>query len=168
MDWAQFGVQWLHVLLAIMWFGSAMATNFIFVPAIGRLPLDRQREIGAPYGEVASRVLKIVGPIVIVLGVIRGTVFGPITSVDMLGSEYGVTWLVALVAACATYAWALLRIEPSLRRMSAIPIGAALDADGQPTAEMAVALAMAKQNALLELAGFIVVFSCMILMRFGL
>ncbi len=168
MDWAQFAVQWLHVLLAILWFGSAMTTNFIFVPAINGLPIDRQREIGGAYGEVASRLLKIVGPIVIVLGVVRGTVFGPITSVDMLTSEYGLTWLIALVAACATYAWALLRIEPSLRRMNAIPVEAAVGPDGRPSPAMAAAIATAKQNALLELLGFIVVFSCMVLMRFGL
>jgi uncharacterized membrane protein len=167
MDWPQFVVQWLHVLLAITWFGAALTTNLIFIPAITRLPLDRQREIAGPYGQVASRILNMVAPTVIVLGIIRGTVFGPIRSLDALTTAYGITWLVALVAALATWAWARFRIEPALAKMNAIPVEAALLPDGSVSPEMDGAIATAKRNAVLELIGFFVVFTCMILMRFG-
>ena len=162
-----FVFQWLHVIFAIFWFGSSMAMNFIFIPALNRLPLDKQREIGSHLGAVAERVLNVVGPVVIVLGVIRGTIFGPIQSLDALTSTYGITWLIALIAALATYLWAKVQIEPALARMNAIPIDQALDADGRPSSAMLAAIGVVKRNAMLELLGFLVVFTCMMLLRFG-
>ena len=40
MDWLQVAVQWLPVLLGIVWLGSAITTNLVFVRALMRL-LDR-------------------------------------------------------------------------------------------------------------------------------
>lgn len=168
MDWFQFGIQWLHVLMGILWFGAALTTNLIFIPALSRLPLAQQREIAAAYGSVAERVLNVAGMAVIALGILRGTVFGPIKSLDMLTSQYGLTWLVALVAASATFAFAKFQIEPAIARMNAIEPARALLADGSPSPELMAAVGVAKRNALLELLGFFVVFTCMILMRFGL
>ncbi len=59
-------------------------------------------------------------------------------------------------------------IEPTIARMNDIPLERAVDAEGRPTAELDAVLSAAKRNALLEMLGFIVVFTCMILMRFGL
>ena len=41
----------------------------------------------------------------IILGFLRGTVFGAIKDLDGLGTTYGIWWLVGLIAACATYAY---------------------------------------------------------------
>ncbi len=168
MDWIQVVLQWMHVLLGILWFGSAMAANFIVIPALARLPLDRQREFGEHYSAQLSRVLNVVAPLVIVLGVIRGTVAGPIQSLAALTTPYGITWLIALVAAGATYLWAKRVIEPAAARLDAVPIDAAFDPDGRPSAAMLAALDAVKRAGMLELLGFIVIFTCMILMRFGL
>ena len=46
MDWPVFAVQWLHVLFAILWFGNTLSLATITIPAINRLPLVRQQEIG--------------------------------------------------------------------------------------------------------------------------
>jgi uncharacterized membrane protein len=167
LNWFTFGIQWLHVLLGILWFGSALTTNLIFIPAINRLPLDRQREVAGAYGRVAQRILNVTGMAVIVLGILRGTVFGQIQSLDALGSTYGITWLVALVAAVGTFMWAKWMIEPRIARMNAIPISEALTPDGKPSAVMLAAVNPLKRAAGLELVGFFVVFTCMILMRFG-
>jgi uncharacterized membrane protein len=75
-DWAVFAVQWLHVLLAILWFGNTLSLATITIPAISKLPLVRQQEIGAQLGQRGLRVIDIVAPAVIILGVIRGTVLG--------------------------------------------------------------------------------------------
>ena len=40
MDWLQVAVQWLPVLLGIVWFGSAITTNLVFVRA-SHAPADR-------------------------------------------------------------------------------------------------------------------------------
>ena len=114
MDWLQFVAQWLHVLFGIAWFGSVTTANFIFIPALNRLPLDRQRDVAGAYGEVAKRVIGMVAPTVIVLGILRGTVWGQVRSLDALTTSYGITWLVALIAATGTFAWG----KPSSSRRS--------------------------------------------------
>ena len=167
MDWLMFAAQWLHVLLGITWFGAAITSNIIFIPALMKLPLDRQREVGGAYGEQASKVLTIAAMGVITLGILRGTVFGSIRSLDALTTAYGITWLVALVVATGTFLWGKRVIEPAIGRMNAIPVSEAFQADGKPSPTMVAALEAAKRAGALELLGFIVVFTCMILMRFG-
>jgi uncharacterized membrane protein len=164
MDWLQFGVQWLHVLLGIFWFGNAIVVAAILIPAISTLPIPTQRQVGGRYADIAERTFKVVAPAVIVLGIVRGTLFGPIRSLDTLTTTYGVTWLVALVAAIATFLWGLYVIGGAAQVMNAAPLAA----DGGPTPELERATARVKRVAVLELFGFIVVFTCMILMRFGL
>jgi len=165
MDWVVFSVQWLHILFAILWFGNTLSLAAITIPALNRLPLVRQQEVGRVLGEQGLRVIDVVAPTVIVLGVLRGTVFGPIISADYLfGTAYGLTWLVALVVAIATFVWGRYVIVPSTRRLATAPVAA----DGSPTAELSAALRRAKAVTVLELIGFVTVFTCMILMRFGL
>ena len=165
MDWIVIVVQWLHVLLGILWFGNALVLDIIVIPAINRLPVVAQREVSSYIGSRATPIFHVVVPLIIVLGIIRGTFLGPIKSVDVLiGSAYGWTWLVALVATILTYLYGLLVIIPALRTMDVAPVSA----DGSPTAELAAATDRVKRLVALELLGFFVIFTCMILMRFGL
>jgi hypothetical protein len=167
-DWLLYATQWLHVLLGIFWFGTVLSTNTIFIPVLNRLPLDRQREIGGAYGELAARILTPVAIGVIVLGIVRGTLLGPIKSLDLLTTTYGITWLVALAAAILTFTWGERVIKPAIQRMNAIEPARALLPDGSPSPEMNQSIGFVKRVAALELLGFFVIFSCMILMRFGL
>ena len=165
MDWLVIVVQWLHVLLGIFWFGNALVLDVIVIPAINRLPVVAQREIASYIGSRSTPIFHVVVPLIILLGFIRGTFLGPIKSVDiLLGTAYGVTWLVALIATIATYLWGLFVIIPALRVMDAMP----LKADGSATSELAEATDRVKLVVSLELIGFFVIFTCMILMRFGL
>jgi uncharacterized membrane protein len=165
LDWLVVIVQWLHVLLAIVWFGNTLSLATITIPAISRLPLVRQQEIGALLGERGGRVIDVVAPAVIVLGIIRGTFFGPIKDVDALtGTTYGLTWAVALIVAIATFLWGRFVIVPSTRALAKAPV----NPDGGPTPQLDAALSRAKTVTVLELLGFLVIFTCMILMRFGL
>jgi uncharacterized membrane protein len=167
MDWLQFVVQWLHVFLGIFWFGAVLYGDFILIPAIVTLPIRTQRELGGAIGPRAARIIEPVGGLVILLGIIRGTVFGPIKSLDALTTTYGLTWLVALVAAVATFMWAKRVILPALERLNAIGLDEVVNADGSPTAAFTAAIDQVKRVTLLELIGFFVIFTCMILMRFG-
>ena len=165
MDWLTFGVQWLHVLLGILWFGYSLSLAVIIIPAINRLAITRQREIGQYLGERGEAVIDFVGPAVIVLGFIRGTFLGQLHSVsDVFGSTYGLTWLVGLLAATATFLWGKFVIVGALDAMNRLPLGA----DGTATPELVAATDRVKLVVVLELAGFLVVFTCMVLMRFGL
>jgi uncharacterized membrane protein len=164
MDWLQFAVQWLHVLLGLFWFGGALYTDFILIPAIRDFSIARQREIGAALGARGAAVYRAVGPVIILLGFIRGTVFGPIKSLDALTTPYGLTWLVALAVSIALYVWAFTIYERGLRSLATTPLGP----DGGVTPEIEAATNRVKRLALLELVFFFVIFTCMILMRFGL
>ena len=164
MDWLVVVVQWLHVLLAILWFGNSLSLATVTIPAISRLPLVSQQQIGAQLGERGVRVFDIVAPAVIILGFLRGTVFGQIRDANALfGTAYGLTFLLALIVATATFLWGRYVIVPATRALAAAPV----NPDGTPTAELDAAVERAKRVTVLELIGFLVVFTCMILMRFG-
>jgi uncharacterized membrane protein len=163
-DWLQFVVQWLHVLLGILWFGAALYTDVILIPAISHMSLEKQRELGAALGVRGTAVFRIVGPAIIVLGFVRGTVFGPIKSIDALTTAYGITWLVALVVALALYRWAFTTYAGALKALTTVPLAP----DGSATPEVVAATDRVKRLAVLELVFFFVIFTCMILMRFGL
>jgi len=166
MDWLVFGVQWLHVLLGIFWFGSTLYLDFVLIPALMTLPLGEQRRAGAAIGARAVPIFTGVAVAVIVLGILRGTVFGQIKSLDALGTQYGVTWLVALVAAVATAYWGLRILTPAVKKLYTIPESEAGAAGGQSPA-IAAAVADIRGKGQIALLGFFVIFTCMILMRFG-
>ena len=165
MDWLVVIVQWLHVLLGILWFGNALVLAVIVIPAINRLPIVGQREISSYIGGRATPIFHLVVPLLIVLGIVRGTFLGPIKGVDILfGSAYGLTWLTALAATLLTYLFGLRVLVPAVRAMDVIPTGP----DGAGTPAIAAATDRVKKLVGLELIGFLVIFTCMILMRFGL
>jgi hypothetical protein len=168
MNWGLFIVQWLHVGLGVLWFGTVLFNATILIPAISRLPLAQQRTVGRVVGDQGFRVILPVSVAVIVLGILRGTVFGPIKGLEDLGTGYGITWLVALAFAIGAFSWAEWLIRPALNRMNAIPEAEAIGSDGQPTAVLEAAIADVKRKTILELGLFLVIFTCMILMRLGI
>ena len=168
MNWGQFIIQWLHVGLGVLWFGTVLYNATILIPAISRLSLPRQREIGRAIGEQGFKVIRPVAGAVILLGIIRGTFFGPIKSFDNLTTAYGITWLVGLAFAIGAYMWAERMVGPALDRMNAIPEAEALGPNGTPSPALEASIAVVKRNSILELGFFLVIFTCMILMRFGL
>jgi hypothetical protein len=144
---------------------GVLSLDVIVIPAINRLPIVAQRDISAAIGARATPLFRVVVPAIIVLGIIRGTVLGPIRSVDALvGTAYGWTWLIALAVTIGTYLYGLLVLVPAIGRMEATPVAP----DGAPTAELASATDRVKRLVGIELIGFLVIFTCMVLMRFGL
>jgi len=166
-DWPVFIVQWLHVFFGIFWFGAVLYGDFVLIPAIQTLSLPKQREFGSAVGARAVRVIVPVSGLVILLGIVRGTLFGPVKSLDVLTSTYGLTWLLALVAAIATFFWGYRVITPAVERLNEVEEGEATLPDGTPSPRLAAIIADIKRKTLLELVGFFVIFTCMILMRFG-
>ena len=68
-------------------------------------------------------MIDVVAPAVIVLGVLRGTVFGRIRDLDtLLGTAYGLTFLVALAVAVATFLWRRFVIVPATRALAAASV----------------------------------------------
>lgn len=152
-------IQWLHVLCGIFWLGSTLFINVVLVPATMGLPREKTREIAGRIGAQSERVFTPVGITVVVLGFVRGTAFGPVRSLDILFSTaYGLTWLIALVLGLTLVGWGVLVTGPSARGLN----------DDISDDVYAARLARVKLYTLLELVWFAAIFTCMILMRFGL
>lgn len=157
MDWAEVGAQWLHILLGTFWFGGMLFSTYVVVPAIGRLPVEGRGAAMAAVGQQANRIVPWVALGAIAMGVVRGTVLGDIKSVGDLGTTYGIEWLVSLVAAAATLAWGVRVLNPAAARV----------AMGPPSPAKAAEMATVRRYALIQLAGFLVIFTTMILMHYA-
>ena len=159
MFWAQIVVTWLHVLLAIFWFGGSLYNVFVLGPAVMMLPAEGQLTLyRAMTKRRAAEILEGVGVITVLLGIIRGSLLGPVRSIDFLvNTPYGITWGIALLLAAGVLAWSRFVIQPKSEQF----------ATAAAAGDM-VAVRKAAPLLLLELLGFFGIFTCMILMRFGL
>ena len=158
MDVLPIVVQWLHVFAAIFWFGGTLFSNFVVIPAVRSISVPAQREFGNAIGRTA-RIVMPFAYATIVLGIVRGTVWGPIKDADTLfGTPYGITWLASLVVAVALIAYGQLVLDRFRER-----IGRATSPE-----EAGRLIARAPRLFGTELLMFFVVFTLMILMRFGL
>jgi putative copper export protein len=154
-NWPLFIVQWIHVLLGVLWFGYALSMYFLISPTLMELPEQQGRITNSSLARVGGRVFPIVGLLVLALGILRGTVFGPINSLeDLFGTTYGWTWLVALVGTVALFYTGARYIGPIFESLK--------DVDDYPAA-----VARLRRVSGIDLGLFFVVFTCMILMRFG-
>ena len=62
-------------------------------PALAELPEGQGRITYSRLGRDRQRVFPIVSVLVLVLGILRGTVFGRIQSIDALSTTYGIVWI---------------------------------------------------------------------------
>jgi uncharacterized membrane protein len=154
-NWVLFGVQWLHVLLGIVWFGYSLSMYFLVTPPIRQLPENVQRQVFGRLAAIGPRVFPFVAIGVILLGFVRGTFLGQIKSIsDAFTTGYGITWLVALVATMTLAFTGARVIGPSTAALA--------DATDYPAAA-----ARLRTVSRIDLGIFFVVFTCMILMRFN-
>ena len=165
MNWGEAIVQWFHILFGTFWFGGALFANFVVVPAMMKLPAEPQQQFLKNLAESPAMLVAASGTIV--LGFLRGTVFGEIKDVAALGSPYGIYWLIGLVAACLTYAYGTWYLSPRANRLVAEMAAAGVGPGGQLPPELAAGMSRLKILALLELVGFFTVFTAMILMHFA-
>lgn len=164
MDWPIVITQWLHVFFGTFWFGGTLYANFVVMPGILSLPQDRQVPVINAITASIDRVIPGVALATIVLGFLRGTLFGPIKDVAALSTDYGLYWVIGLIVALATFAWGFLVIRPlgqRLTRESARLAGAA----GGVSPELVAIGNRLKLVAVAETVGFLIIFTMMILMH---
>jgi len=167
--WLLYSIQWLHVLCGVFWLGGALYGNIVVIPTIGQLPLELQRKVAQPLATLGNKVMIPAAFLVIIFGLVRGTIFGPVQSLSFLvGTAYGITFLISFLVALATLAWGVFVMGRMFERLNTLPLEEMTLADGTLAPTSAALVQRAKLFALLELLGFLLVFSCMILMRFGL
>jgi uncharacterized membrane protein len=157
MDWGLFAVQWLHVLGGIYWFGGQLFGNIALFPVVLKLPEEVQRGFMVPFLRRADRIVLPVAVSTIILGVLRGTVFGRIHTLADLGTPYGIAWLTGLVVAVGVLALGVFYVVPAVRKlMTSTDTGVRFAQAGRRLQVAAVA----------DLLGFFVIFTAMISMRF--
>jgi putative copper export protein len=111
-NWVTVIVHWLHVLFAVTWFGGHIARVLLVEPAVRTLPAESQAAFNRYVEKYATRLYVPVIVGVGITGILRGTVFGPVKSFEVLfGTPYGLTFLAAvafglLLAVPTKPAWA--------------------------------------------------------------
>ncbi|GCE29778.1 hypothetical protein KDA_52620 [Dictyobacter alpinus] len=167
--WLTLIIQWFHVLLGIFWFGSVLYLNVIVIPTILRFPVEQQRIITVPLGAFTERILTPVSILVILLGIVRGTVLGPIHDLSfLLGTSYGITFLVAMLMTIALALWGTFVSGRAAKQLNEMPLTEGMLAQGTTSVAFATQLQRVKLFVLLELVGFFLIFTTMILMGFGI
>ena len=151
-------MQWLHVILGIMWFGSSLYATFVLFPSLANVPLGEQQKVGGILGQQTAKVIGPVAGSVVLIGFLRGTFFGSLHSLDTIfGTTYGLTWLISLLLGIGLILWGALIVGPKAQALAAATTPEAYGAIQQRLIFL----------ARIELVGFLAIFTCMILMRFG-
>jgi hypothetical protein len=162
--WLVGTVQWLHVLFGIFWFGVVLTLTFVVVPALGRAPQPGKQTLVGALQQRLHRLLPSVAGMTMLLGLVRGTIMGPVTSLQAaFGTAYGRTWTAALVFSIATLIVGARGIGGGFIRLTA----KALTADGASRAAYDTQLQKIRLAGYLAIIGFLATITCMILMRFG-
>jgi uncharacterized membrane protein len=161
--WLTIAVQWLHVFCGIFWFGSRLVVTFILLPTMRRVSQAKQHDFLRELIRHFVRVEPALGVATLVLGFLRGTVVGEVISLDIaFGTTYGLTWTAALALGVGIAILGGL-VGASFVKLEAIPVAE----DGSSEAVFAQRLAKTEGYSRLSLALFLLIFTCMILMRFG-
>lgn len=146
-------LQWVHVIFAVLWFGSILFTNLILFRELHRLPPDLESAVRTRLSSGSGRRnTLIMASGTVGLGIVRGLTGGVL---DSLATPYGMTFIAAGVIGISMVAWLVL--NPYRTRLQRMPPG--------PERETQ----LRRQNVFnrLYLAGFPVIFTLMIAMRFG-
>lgn len=150
-------VQWLHILMGITWFGGYIFLDLVVWPTLLSRPAAEAKQASEAMARFAGPVMATSGSLVVLLGIVRGTVLGPIRSLTFLfTTAYGVTWLVALLVALVLTVWGA-----SVHDRWVGPVW-----EGSRVRPEAVRRLRA--GAIFELACFGVILACMVLMGVGL
>ena len=162
-------LQWLHVLLGIFWFGGSLYLNVMVIPVVLSLPLGQQREVAIPLGARSNQVLPLIAILVILLGLLRGTVWGPVhTFAFLFGTAYGVTFLTSLLVAGAVELWGHFMAGKAAAQLNTFPLAEVMKPESAVARAFNAQVQRVKLFTFIELLGFFIIFTCMILMRFGL
>jgi uncharacterized membrane protein len=149
-------VEWLHILAGIAWVGAHITFDFAIAPGLLRRPAAEAKAANEAISK-AGQPLFMSGMLVMLLGIVRGTLLGPITSFDFLfGTAYGITWLVALGLTLAVMIW------------SGMWYGRLLGPLWEGVHVRKGARARLRLGAVVALTGFGLILACMVLMGAGL
>ncbi len=147
----------LHVLCGIMWFGGALYSLLILGPAFAGISGNTMAEVGPRIGARAEKVMPAAATATLFLGIATAYATGRFVHLsDMIADSYGITLLVALAIAVGTWFWGNNVVKGRIHAMQvAVP-------SDKPAAFKRVMQAVG-----IEMAGFLSILFCMVLLRFG-
>lgn len=90
-------IQVLHILSATIWISSFIFIYFILWPAFIKKNSEDARELKENIKKPIGYGLGILGVTALILGFLRGTVFGRIRSMEALFTPYGRNFIYAIV-----------------------------------------------------------------------
>lgn len=166
--WLTIVVQWVHIVAGALWVGGATATSLLVFPATTVLAPEQQRRLGRALARRLSVFFQAAAGIVVVFGIVRGTLLGPIRSVDVLfGTTYGYLWLASLVLTIALIVLGARVINPTTERMYGDDTLWTHGPGEAPPAGLMAHVHLLRTVGLIQTAGFAVILVMMVLMRFG-
>ncbi|MCC3357934.1 hypothetical protein [Bacillus sp. REN16] len=98
-----------HILLAIIWVGGLLFMGWGVFPALNILKVPEQRLFLKTLMKRSHWKFTLIGAVVIITGILLGTVAGPIDSWhDVWHTRYGNIWFAAFIIGIITLAWGVL------------------------------------------------------------
>lgn len=154
----------IHVFLGILWVGGVLFVDLVAFPLLLRLPPERQSQAGQMLMLAADRFFVPIGALVIVSGMLRGTLFGPIKSTAfLLSTTYGRAWLMALLVAIATLLWGTFGVfRPTMRFFTAPSLWGANHGSAWAQRKRALRGLMLREAG--EVVGFLIILGAMMIM----
>ena len=119
MDVGVFVVQLVHVAGGAAWFGGSLFANVVLIPYIGRQSPDRRGGLVAGMILGPERIMIAAALTAALSGLVRGVGFGRVTSLEVLGTAYGVVWLASILVAIAVFAVGGRVTSPAARSLAA-------------------------------------------------
>ncbi|MBA3826142.1 MAG: hypothetical protein H0X24_19855 [Ktedonobacterales bacterium] len=166
-------LRYLHIILGITWFGGTVYRSLILLPGLATLSPEQRRPFLQSVQEGHETFLLTTGFLVIVLGIMLGAVVGPIQSGSALFTAYGVTWIASMTLAAIILGWEGFMVSPAIAALApddaeevvvaTEPARAVLP----PVPSMPGSLRRAQTLAWIEVGGFCLLVSFMVLMHFG-
>jgi uncharacterized membrane protein len=98
-------VHWLHVAAAMTWGGVILVVTFILWPLLLRRPAPEARRDYQSLVAAVGPVMGLSGMTLILVGVLRGTLYGQIRSIADLDTRYGHEFLGAMLGMAVLMAW---------------------------------------------------------------
>jgi len=152
-----FLVQWLHVIAGLIWVAGHVVAGYLLPRAMLGKPTTAARAVYDPFSKALRPLLMAAGVVMVIAGILRGTVFGPVRSLaSAFATPYGLTWILAL-------ALTLTLMVHGGRWQQRLPELIWNGEFRQPGAQ-----AQVDRHGLMELTLFAGILACMVLMRFGI
>lgn len=111
-------VHFLHVAGGAAWLGGSVFANFFLVPYTLRQPEERQRDLIGTLLVGPERLMIGAALLVVVTGLVRGTLLGPIAGPEALGRPYGLVWLVSIAVIALVFTTGGRLTGPAIRRLA--------------------------------------------------